>query len=106
MFQILTAELSIIFLTIKHVIMRRVIQRDANNGKALEVRLEQEGATYYVILAGMTFNLRTGCASGRCEPTGEDEFMCVENETYKEYPFSNYTDAKNGYDSFKQKVLG
>ena len=85
--------------------MRRVIQQDQNNGKALEIRLEQAGEKYYVVMAGMTFNLRSGCASGMCEPTGEDEFMSIENETYKEYPFANYTDAKNAYNTLKGGVL-
>jgi hypothetical protein len=85
--------------------MRRVIQQDQNNGKALEIRLEQSGEKYYVVLAGMTFNLRSGCATGVCEPTGEDEFMCIENDTYKEYPFNSYTDAKNAYNNLKAGVL-
>lgn len=85
--------------------MRRVIQQEQNNGKALEIRLEQVGEKYYVILAGMTFNLRTGCASGMCESTGEDEFMSIENETYREYPFSNYQDARDAYNTLKAGVL-
>jgi len=86
--------------------MRKVIAEDQNNGKALEIRLEQEGhAKFYVILAGMTFNLRTGCASGACEPTGEDEYMYVENETYKERPFLNYGEAKRAYDIFKTRYI-
>ena len=85
--------------------MRRVIQQDQNNGKALEIRLEQAGDKYYVVLAGMTFNLRSGCASGLCESTGEDEFMAIENETYKEYPFSSYQDARDAYNTLKTGVL-
>ena len=85
--------------------MRRTIQQDQNNGKALEIRLEQAGEKYYVVLAGMTFNLRSGCASGMCEPTGEDEFMSIENETYQEHPFNNYQDAKNAYNTIKERVL-
>ena len=85
--------------------MRRVIQQDQDNGKALEIRLEQAGEKYYVVLAGMTINLRTGCATGWCEATDEDEFMCIENEIYKEYPFSNYQDARNAYNTLKAGVL-
>lgn len=85
--------------------MRRVIQQEQNNAKALEIRLEQVGEGYYVVLAGMTFNLRTGCSSGVCDPTGEDEFMCIENETYKEYPFRSYQDARNAYNTLKEKIL-
>jgi len=84
--------------------MRRVIQQEQNNGKALEIRLEQAGEKYYVVLAGMTFNLRSGCASGVCEPTGEDEFMSIENETYKEYPFNSYQDARDAYNTIKAGV--
>jgi hypothetical protein len=86
--------------------MRKVLAEDQNNGKALEIRLEQEGqAKFYVILAGMTFNLRTGCVSGVCEPTGEDEYMFVENETYQEHPFPNYSEAKRAYGIFKIRYI-
>ena len=85
--------------------MRRVIQQDQNNGKALEIRLEQGGEQYYVVLAGMTFNLRSGCASGICESTGEDEFLSIENETYQEHAFNNYQDARNAYTTLKAGVL-
>jgi len=85
--------------------MIRVIQQEQNNGKALEIRLEQAGEKYYVVLAGMTFNLRTGCASGLCEATGEDEYMSIENETYREYPFNNYQDARSAFETFKQGVI-
>ena len=86
--------------------MRKVIAEDQNNGKALEIRFEQEGHDkFYVILAGMTFNLLTGCASGVCEPTGEDEYMFVENETYQEYPFPNYSEAKKAYGIFKTRYI-
>ena len=85
--------------------MRRTIQQDQNNGKALEIRLEQAGEKYYVVLAGMTFNLRSGCASGMCEATGEDEFMSIENETYQEHQFNSYQDAKNAYNTIKERVL-
>ena len=86
--------------------MGRVIMQDQNNGKALEIRLEQQsGQVFNVIIAGMTFNLRTGCASGICEPTGEDEYMSIENETYVCHRFTNYSEAKSAYDAFKQQFL-
>lgn len=86
--------------------MGRVINQDQNNAKALEIRLEQNGAeAFNVIIAGMTFNLRTGCASGICEPTGEDEFMSIENETYKSYSFGSYREAKNAYEQLKKQYL-
>jgi len=86
--------------------MRKTIQQDQNNGKALEIRLEQDGQTqFYVILAGVTFNLRSGCASGRCEYGGEEEYMFVENETYQAHTFPTYTEAKRAYDIFKAQFI-
>ena len=86
--------------------MSKVIAEDQNNAKALEIRLEQKGqANFYVILAGMTFNLLTGCASGVCEPTGEDEYMFGENETYQELLFPNYSEAKRAYGIFKSRYI-
>ena len=86
--------------------MRRIIAEEQNHGKALEIRLEQEGhSAFYVILAGMTFNIRTGCASGVFEPTGEDEYMVIENDTYKAYNFRTYGEAKKAYDIFKAQYI-
>jgi len=59
--------------------MRRIIKDYQNNGKALEIRLEEETSTKYcVVIAGMTFNLKSGCANDRCEFSGEDEFMIID----------------------------
>ena len=85
--------------------MRKRLQEDQNNGKALEVRLEQEGGIYYVILAGMTINLLSGCTRGICEPTGEDEYMSFENETYHAENFDNYRQAKDVYDNWKRQYV-
>ena len=86
--------------------MRRTIQQDQNNGKALEIRLEQEGQTqFHVILAGVTFHLRSGCASGRCEYGGDEDYMFIDNETYQAHSFPTYTDAKKAYDIFKTRYI-
>ncbi len=85
--------------------MRKKLITDQNNGKALEVRLEQEGATYYVIIAGMTIHLMSGCANGVCEPTGENEYLQIENETYSCESFSEYRKAKEMYDAYKQRYI-
>ena len=77
-----------------------------NNGKALEVRLEEESASkYYVVIAGMTINIKSGCANGWCEATEEDEFMIIEKETYVVQPFSSFRSANETYDILKRKYL-
>jgi hypothetical protein len=86
--------------------MRRVIQQNQNNSKALEVRLEQQAqGIFCVILAGITFNLQTGCAGGKCEFTGEGGYLYLENETYMQHQFANYEEAKTAYDAFRQQYL-
>lgn len=85
--------------------MKRKILQDQNNGKALELRLEQDGNTYFVIIAGMTINLRSGCATGVCEPTGDEEYMEVENETYSCQFYQNYFEAKQVYDDYKIRYI-
>ena len=85
--------------------MRRKLITDQNNGKALELRLESEGATYYVIIAGMTVNLLSGCATGFCEATGEEDYMQIENETYSCEQYTDYRKAKEVYDAYKTRYL-
>ena len=43
--------------------MRKKILTDQNNSKALELRLEQDGGMYYVVVAGITFHLQSGCSN-------------------------------------------
>jgi hypothetical protein len=86
--------------------MRRLLLQDQNNGKALEVRLEVEGdASFYVVIAGLTINLRSGCIRGICEPTGENEYLAIENETYSCQSFADYNTAKEMYDGYKARYL-
>ena len=86
--------------------MRRIIKDYQNNGKALEIRLEEETSTKYcVVIAGMTFNLKSGCANDRCEFTGEDEFMIIENETYIAHPFSSYRLANEAFEVLKKQYI-
>ena len=86
--------------------MRRVIRECQNNGRALEVRLEEESpAKYYVIIAGMTINLKSGCANGTFDATGEDEFLIIENDTYVVQPYSSYRSAIDAYEAVKRKYI-
>ena len=85
--------------------MRRKLITDQNNGKALELRLESEGAAYYVIIAGMTIDLLSGCATGVCEPTGDNEYLEVENETYTCEHYTDYRQAKEVYDTYKTRYI-
>lgn len=85
--------------------MRKRLMEDQNNGKAIEVRLEQDEATYYTILAGMTVHLLSGCARGICEPTGENEYLMHENEIFRSETFSTYREAKELYDAWKQQYV-
>ena len=86
--------------------MVRVIQQNENNSKALEVRLEQQGpGMFYVVLAGTSFNMRSGCPGGRCEAAGEDSDVYVANETYMQHRFGSYDEAKTAYDFFRQQYL-
>lgn len=101
----MTQLLSYIFKP-KNIEMRKQLNQDQNNGKALEVRLEQEGATYYVIIAGLTFNLKSGCVNGTCDSSGPDEdYLQVENETYDCKPYNDYRTAKEIYDSYKTRYI-
>jgi hypothetical protein len=86
--------------------MRKIIQQDQNRAKALEIRLESDGnRTYNVIVAGMTIKLMSACARGICEPTGENEFLELENQTYSSESFSDYPVAKEKYDTYKSRYL-
>ena len=86
--------------------MRKLILQDQNKGKALEIRLESDGnRTYNVIVAGMTIKLMSACARGICEPTGENEFMELENQTYSSESFSDYPVAKEKYDAYKTRYI-
>jgi hypothetical protein len=86
--------------------VRKVLLQDQNNGKALELRLESEGlASYYVILAGMTINLKTGKTRGVLDSTGPAEYLWIENETYSCERYSDYRAAKQTYDTFKSRFI-
>lgn len=86
--------------------MRKTIRNDQNNGKALEIRLEEEGpGKFYVTVAGMTFNLRSGCASGVCGGGGEEDYMFVENETYFSNSYPTYYNAVEAYEGYKTRYL-
>ena len=88
--------------------MRRKLLRDyQNNGKALELKLEEETpGQYYVSLVGMTVNLRSGCANGTCEGgLGEDPYMFVDNETYIVQPYSDFRQAEEAFNGYKERYL-
>ena len=86
--------------------MRRVIKDYQNNGKAIEIRMEEESGTkYFIVIAGMTIHLKSGCANGKFESTGDDEFMTIENETYIVQPFSSYRSASDAYEVLKKKYV-
>ncbi|MES2622590.1 MAG: hypothetical protein V4615_17205 [Bacteroidota bacterium] len=86
--------------------MRKKILQDQNKAKALEIRLESDGnRTYNVIVAGMTVKLMSACARGICEPTGENEYLDLENEVYSFEIFSDYPEAKEKYDVYKTRYI-
>ena len=86
--------------------MRKLILQDQNKNKALEIRLESNGnRSYDVIVAGMTLKLMGACARGVCEPTGENEFVELENETYSCESFSDYPVAREKYDAYKERYI-
>lgn len=85
-------------------IMRRILKQYQNNGKALEVRLEEEnGNKYHVILAGTTLKFRSGCASGRCD--GGEDYLFNDNETYMAHSFPSYNLAEQAYETIKGKYI-
>ena len=85
--------------------MRKVIREWQNNGKALEIRLEEESPSkFIVVVAGMTVNLKSGSANYERE-AGDDDYMFFENDTYMEYPFSSYRLANEAYDVLKLKYI-
>jgi hypothetical protein len=86
--------------------MRKVLRQDQNNGKALEVRLELEGnTTWYVILAGMTIYVKSGTIRGVCDSTGPDEYLLIENETYRCQCYTEYGPAHRAYDACKAQYI-
>lgn len=86
--------------------MRKVIQQCQNNGKALELRLEEESQDkYYLILAGMTINLKSGCANGMEDMQGEDDYMVIENETYLVESVTSYRQAIAAYEEVKKRCI-
>ena len=86
--------------------MRKLILQDQNKSKALEIRLESDGnRTYNVIVAGMTIKLMSACARGICEPTGENEFLELENQTYSSESFADYPVAKEKYDAYRTQYI-
>lgn len=85
--------------------MRRTILQDHNNGKALEVRLEQDGGTFYAILAGMTVNLHSGIVANTWDGSGPDDYYQIENDTYRSISFDSYKAAKATYGQFKQEFI-
>lgn len=85
--------------------MRRTILNDHNNGKALEIRLEQEGGKYYVILAGMAFNLHTGNVATSFNGNHPDGYLEIDNDTYRSISFDTYSGAKTTYDQFKTEFI-
>lgn len=86
--------------------MRKILAQKQNNSKALEVRLETEGTdSYKVIIAGITFHMGSACRGGVCEPTGENNYLEVENETYTCQSFTDYQKAKQTYDTYNSLYL-
>lgn len=74
-----------------------------NNAKALEVRLERNNDRFDVVLAGLTYNLNTGCAGGVCGD--QDTYMFVDNEVYMCKTLNNYKEAIQTYDYFRKHYL-
>lgn len=86
--------------------MNKVIKQAQNNGKALEIRLEQHGTNYHVVVAGITFNLRTGCSGGTCDYTSPDnDYYQIENETHKTMLCKNYQEATTVYNTLKAQII-
>jgi hypothetical protein len=56
-------------------------------------------------VAGMTIKMMAACARGICEPTGENEYMELENQTYSSEIFSDYPVAKEKYDAYKTRYI-
>lgn len=84
--------------------MKKVLLQEQFESRALEVRLEQSGFDrFLVIVAGMTYNIRTGHVKGVLESTADDEYLYIENETYKEFEFIRYAEAKKLFDALNDK---
>lgn len=86
--------------------MRKIIHQKQNPAKALEVRLENgEPDKYTVIVAGMTVINPNALKKGVTEPTGQGEYLFIENDTYHEYQLKTYHEAKKLFDSYTAKFL-
>ena len=86
--------------------MRKTIKKCQNRAKALELKLEEESTTKYeLILAGMTINLRQGCISGVCEGSREDDYLFLENETFRMDHYNTLADATHAFDLMKLQYI-
>jgi hypothetical protein len=84
--------------------MRKILLQEHFENFALEIRLEECGlGRFLVIIAGMTYNIRSGHVKGVFEATTEDDYMFIENETYKEFEFTRYAEAKKLFDALSGK---
>ena len=82
--------------------MSRIIRNCQNKQKAIELKLQQVSQqNYQVILAGMSLSLRPGCLNGLCENDMQENYLYLENETYKLQAFNSIDEADRVYMDFK-----
>ncbi len=80
--------------------MLRRMRQAQNLEKALEVRLEGFMTEYYVTLAGMTITLAPQGLNGFCDSVRLQEYVQIENDTYKVHTFYNYNLAVKKYQDY------
>jgi hypothetical protein len=81
------------------------MKQDQNLEKAIEIRLEGEVGEYYVIVAGLTVQLRAigvGDIEVFCTPT---DYYLLENEFYQFHTYYDYAEALAAYERDKEKYL-
>ncbi|MBK7148489.1 MAG: hypothetical protein IPH78_06600 [Bacteroidetes bacterium] len=82
--------------------MNRLLDFVTNTGKALELRLEDHGSRFFVVLQGAPVYISTGTAyDNDADP---EECMLMPSSIYNCDWFSNYREARTLFNTLKEKV--
>ena len=82
--------------------MNKLLDFVTNTGKALELRLEDRGSWFYVVLQGAPVYISSGTSYD--DDADTDECMLMPSGIYNCDWFSNYRDARMLFNTLKEKI--
>lgn len=87
----------------KHMPAFRILETCTNTAKALQLRLEDHGNLFWIVLEGMEVYI----GSGTTVPAENDEpYMVVESQVSRTYIAKDWYEARSTFNHWKQHVMG